>query len=199
MKPAPLPCLPRGTRLPPPERHLGLKKLDYDRLMTVSISRRSVFCRFAHPCAPSGITSAHLILNGLLGVMLGWAAFPAILAALALRAAVPVWRPCGAWRQYLYHGLFGVAAGYVFSRFVQAVAHTHWAKDRRLLRRCAGRYGRWPAYGCGGGLQRRRGFATAARLLFLAHLPSCWQKALSPCSPWALSRVRPEMLRLSAS
>ena len=64
---------------------LGLKKLDYDRLMTVAILAATFFVgSLIH--VPIGITSAHLILNGLLGVILGWAAFPAILAALALQA-----------------------------------------------------------------------------------------------------------------
>lgn len=34
---------------------------------------------------PIGPGSAHLVLNGLLGVLLGWAAFPAILVGLALQ------------------------------------------------------------------------------------------------------------------
>jgi cobalt/nickel transport system permease protein len=35
---------------------------------------------------PIGPTSVHLIMNGLLGLLLGWVAFPAILVALALQA-----------------------------------------------------------------------------------------------------------------
>lgn len=35
---------------------------------------------------PVGPTSAHLLLNGIMGVMLGWAAFPALLVALFLQA-----------------------------------------------------------------------------------------------------------------
>jgi len=35
---------------------------------------------------PLGPVSAHLILNGLLGIVLGWAAFPAILVGLTLQA-----------------------------------------------------------------------------------------------------------------
>ena len=64
---------------------LGLKKLDYDRLMTVAILAAAFFVgSLIH--VPIGLTSAHLILNGLLGVLLGWAAFPAILVALGLQA-----------------------------------------------------------------------------------------------------------------
>jgi cobalt/nickel transport system permease protein len=34
---------------------------------------------------PIGLSNAHLILNGLLGVLLGWAAFPAVFTALLLQ------------------------------------------------------------------------------------------------------------------
>lgn len=34
---------------------------------------------------PLGVTSVHLVLNGLLGLVLGWVAFPAVLVALALQ------------------------------------------------------------------------------------------------------------------
>lgn len=63
----------------------GLKRLDHDRLMTVAILSSAFFvASLIH--VPIGPASAHLVLNGLLGVMLGWAAFPAIFVALALQA-----------------------------------------------------------------------------------------------------------------
>lgn len=37
---------------------------------------------------PMGITSMHLVLNGLVGLVLGWAAFPALLIALLLQAVM---------------------------------------------------------------------------------------------------------------
>ena len=64
---------------------IGLKKLDYDRIMTVSILSATFFvASLIH--VPLGPGSVHLILNGLLGVILGWTAFPAILIALLLQA-----------------------------------------------------------------------------------------------------------------
>ena len=50
-------------------------------------SRGSVFCCEPHPRA-NRFSSAHLILNGLLGVVLGWAAFPVIFVALLLQAVL---------------------------------------------------------------------------------------------------------------
>ncbi|MFV0348373.1 MAG: cobalt transporter CbiM [Halodesulfovibrio sp.] len=64
---------------------IGLKKMDYDNLVTVAILSAAFFvASLIH--VPVGPTATHLVLNGLLGVILGWAAFPAILVALALQA-----------------------------------------------------------------------------------------------------------------
>jgi len=64
---------------------VGLKKLDYDRIMAVAILAAAFFvASLIH--VPLGPGSVHLVLNGLLGVVLGWASFPAILTALLLQA-----------------------------------------------------------------------------------------------------------------
>ena len=65
----------------------ALKKMDYDRIPQVAV----VSCAFfvaALIHVPVGPTSVHLTLNGLTGVLLGWAAFPAILVALFLQAVL---------------------------------------------------------------------------------------------------------------
>jgi cobalt/nickel transport system permease protein len=64
---------------------IGLKSLDYDRIMPVAILTACFFvASLIH--VPIGPSSVHLELNGLLGVVLGWACFPAILVALLLQA-----------------------------------------------------------------------------------------------------------------
>lgn len=66
---------------------VGLKKLDYDRIAHVSILSASFFiASLIH--VPVGPSNVHLILNGIVGLMLGWAAFPAILVALLLHAVL---------------------------------------------------------------------------------------------------------------
>ena len=66
---------------------IGLKKIDYDRIMTVAILSAAFFiASLAH--VPVGPANAHLVLSGLLGVVLGWAAFPSILVALLLQAVL---------------------------------------------------------------------------------------------------------------
>jgi cobalt/nickel transport system permease protein len=64
---------------------IGLKKIDYEHIMPTALLSSAFFvASLIH--VPLGPGSVHLILNGLLGVILGWAAFPAILIALFLQA-----------------------------------------------------------------------------------------------------------------
>ncbi len=63
----------------------GLKRLDYSRMMTTAVLA-SVFFVGSLVHVPLGPSSVHLLLNGLAGVVLGWAAFPCILVALFLQA-----------------------------------------------------------------------------------------------------------------
>ncbi|MCP4021497.1 MAG: cobalt transporter CbiM [Desulfobacteraceae bacterium] len=64
---------------------MGLKKTDYDKIVHVAILASAFFvASLIH--VPFGPVSVHLILNGIVGLLLGWAAFPAILAALILQS-----------------------------------------------------------------------------------------------------------------
>ena len=64
---------------------IGLKKLDYDRIPQAGILSACFFvASLIH--VPIGPSSVHLILNGIIGLLLGWGAFPVILVALALQA-----------------------------------------------------------------------------------------------------------------
>lgn len=63
----------------------GLKRIASENLVTVALLSAAFFvASLIH--VPIGPSSAHLILNGLLGVLLGWAAFPAICIGLFLQA-----------------------------------------------------------------------------------------------------------------
>lgn len=64
---------------------LGLRKMDYERVPQVAILSSAFFVvSLVH--VPLGPASVHLVLNGLIGLVLGWAAFPALLIALLLQA-----------------------------------------------------------------------------------------------------------------
>jgi cobalt/nickel transport system permease protein len=64
--------------------YVGLKKIDSEQIMPVALLSSAFFVAgLIH--VPVGPGSVHLLLIGLLGIMLGWAAFPAILVALFLQ------------------------------------------------------------------------------------------------------------------
>ena len=79
------PVLLSGAALAAAGTAIGLKKLDYDRIAKAGILSAAFFvAALIH--VPIGPSNAHLILNGLVGLLLGWAAFPTILVALVLQA-----------------------------------------------------------------------------------------------------------------
>lgn len=64
---------------------IGLKKLDYEAIPRVAILSAAFFvATLIH--VPIGPVGLHLVLNGLMGLLLGWLAVPAILIALFLQA-----------------------------------------------------------------------------------------------------------------
>lgn len=64
---------------------VGLRKLDYEKIPQVAILSAAFFiASLVH--VPIGPSNVHLILNGLMGLLLGWVAFPAILIGLFLHA-----------------------------------------------------------------------------------------------------------------
>ncbi|SFL44295.1 cobalt/nickel transport system permease protein [Desulfomicrobium norvegicum] len=176
---------------------LGLRRLDYDRLMTVAILAAAFFVgSLVH--IPIGPSSAHLILNGLLGAILGWAAFPAILVALMLQSVL------------FQYGGFTVLGVNAFNMAFPAVLC--FLLLRPLLSR-PGRIRTVAAFCCGAlsvagaGLltalslaQTDEGFLQAARLLFLAHVPVMIVEGIvTTLAVSFLSRIRPELLHFASN
>jgi cobalt/nickel transport system permease protein len=80
------PVLISGAALAVVGTGIGLKKLDYDQIAKAGMLSAAFFvASLIH--IPIGPANAHLILNGVAGLLLGWTAFPAILVALALQGA----------------------------------------------------------------------------------------------------------------
>jgi len=64
---------------------VGLRKINEGNLPLVALLSSAFFvASLVH--LPIGITSVHLLLNGLVGSLLGWAAFPALFVALLFQA-----------------------------------------------------------------------------------------------------------------
>jgi cobalt/nickel transport system permease protein len=79
------PVLLSGAALAAAGTAVGLKKLDYDRLPKAGMLSAAFFvASLIH--VPVGPSNVHLILNGIIGLLLGWGAFPSILIALALQS-----------------------------------------------------------------------------------------------------------------
>lgn len=64
---------------------IAVRRLDYDRIPQAAVLTAAFFVAslFSVPVGPS---SVHLVLNGLMGLVLGWTAVPAILVALIMQS-----------------------------------------------------------------------------------------------------------------
>ena len=64
---------------------VGLRRLDFEQVPQVAMLSSAFFVTSLIQVPLAGV-SVHLVLNGLIGLILGWAAFPALLIALLLQA-----------------------------------------------------------------------------------------------------------------
>jgi cobalt/nickel transport system permease protein len=81
------PVLVTGAGLTATAVGYSLKKMEHKEVPKVAILS-SVFFVASLIHVPLGPLSVHLILNGIIGLLLGWSAFPAILVALALQGVL---------------------------------------------------------------------------------------------------------------
>ena len=66
---------------------VGYRKLNSERIPQVAVLSAAFFiAALVH--VPIGPSNVHLILNGLMGLLLGWVAFPAILVGLLLQSVL---------------------------------------------------------------------------------------------------------------
>lgn len=63
---------------------VAVRRLDYERIPQAAVLAAAFFVA-SLVSVPVGPSSVHLLLNGLIGLILGWAAVPAILVALVLQ------------------------------------------------------------------------------------------------------------------
>jgi cobalt/nickel transport system permease protein len=80
-----LPVLAGGSALAFTGVGIGLAKTDYDQISQVAVLSAGFFvASLIH--VPIGPGQVHLILNGLAGLILGWAVFPALFIGLLLQS-----------------------------------------------------------------------------------------------------------------
>lgn len=82
-----VPVLAAGWAVAAGGTALGLRRTPIERVPEVAVLSAGFFVASLVQ-APVGPASVHLVLNGLLGVVLGWAAFPAVLVGLLLQAVM---------------------------------------------------------------------------------------------------------------
>lgn len=172
----------------------GLRRLDYERVPQVALLSSAFFvASLIH--VPLGGASVHLVLNGLVGLVLGWAAFPAILIALALQAV-------------FFPGLGGFTTLGVNTVVMAAPAVVSYAMFHRLVRSPNQTAAMLTGFAAGAlavllgaallaAVLAAAGkeFETLAQAVLLAHVPVAMVEGLVTSSAVAfLRKVRPALL-----
>lgn len=190
------PVLVTGAALTAVGVAVGLKKMDTEKVPLVGVLSSAFFvASLIH--VPVGPSSAHLVLNGLLGLLLGWTAFPAILVGLALQALL-----------FQFGGLttlgintFNMAMPAVccYYLFARTIAHKHRGLSLGL------------AFVCGfmaislsailvalSLLFTGESFLEAAEVLIVAHLPVMFiEGVITAFCLGFLKKVKPEILQVT--
>lgn len=194
-----LPVLAFGAAVTVAGCALGLRRLTAERIPQAALLSAAFFIA-ALVRFPVGPSSVHLILNGIVGITLGWAAFPTILVAALL--------------QMVMFGFGGVAVlgANVMNMAVPAViagavfhaVSARWMGDEPVKTRrvavaagFAGALGvALTALGVAGSLRLSgREFLPAAELVLMAHVPVMLIEGFFTAAAIGLiARVKPEML-----
>lgn len=144
------PVLISGAALTAVGTSIGLKKLDYERVAQAGILAAAFFvASLVH--VPIGPSNAHLIMNGILGLVLGWGAFPVILVALVL--------------QGFFFQFGGITTLGVNTMIMAAPAVMVYYVFGRWVHR-PGWLGKAAAFGCGAGAVALAAVVMAACLLY---------------------------------
>jgi cobalt/nickel transport system permease protein len=186
------PVLLSGAALAALGTGLGLKKLDYDRIAQAGMLASAFFvASLVH--VPIGPTNAHLIMNGVVGLLLGWSAFPVIAVALLLQGIF-----------FQFGGITTLGINTVIMAAPAVVVY--WLFGRLTGRR--GWTGKGAAFAGGAGAVALSAVIMAAALLFtdenfmgvagatlLLHLPvMAIEGVVTAFCVGFLSKVKPELL-----
>jgi len=188
------PVLASGVAIAVAGTAIGLRKLDYDRIAGAGILSACFFvASLVH--VPLGPSSVHLILNGIVGLLLGWGAFPAILAALILQAMF-----------FQFGGITTLGVNVVIMAMPAVICYLMFGFmiGKKSPLRLAG------AFACGffsvfisavimGGtlMFTEEGFLKASAMIIMAHLPvMIIEGFITVFIVGFLQKVQPEMLSL---
>lgn len=177
---------------------LGLRRLTLERIPAAGVLSASFFvASLIHVSV--GPSSVHLILNGLVGLVLGWAAFPALFVALILQA--------------VFFGYGGITVLGVNTLDIALPAVIVGTALRPLIQRSPPPLAAlWGGIGgaaaialttlfvAGALMLSGDAFLAAARLVFFAHIPVMVIEALiSAGAVLLIRRVKPELFAVMAA
>ena len=172
---------------------VGLKRTSNEQIPEVAILASAFFvASLIH--VPLGPTSVHLILNGLVGLILGWATFPAILVGLLLQALLFQFGGLTTLGVNTFNMAFpGIVCWWIFGPMV---------RGRRPRLALVGAFFCGVLAVLGAGLLvalslylTGKGFEKAAAAVLLAHLPvMALEGILTAFTVAFLRKVRPDML-----
>ncbi len=172
---------------------VGLRKLDFERIPRAAVLS-SAFFVISMIHVPLPATTEHLTLIGLMGLVLGWAAFPAVLIALLLQA---VFFSHGGLTSLgvntLIMALPAVICHYLFRRAVRSRSEAAVFRIGFMVGVTATLLG--ASLAVGSLLAAGRQFQMAGQILAAAHLPLAVVEGLVTAAVVVLLRkVRPELL-----
>lgn len=171
---------------------MGLKRMDLERIPATGVLAASFFvASLIH--VPVGPSSVHLILNGLAGIVLGWAAFPALFVGLLL--------------QTVFFGFGGITALGVNTVSIAGPAVLTGMLFTPLIRRTGLPMAAvWAGIGGAFAIATTtasvglalaltgEAFLVAAKLVFLAHIPvMVIEGLLTAAAVYLVRMVKPEM------
>lgn len=173
---------------------LGLRKMNAEKIPETALMTAAFFvASLVH--VPIGPSSSHLVLNGLMGLILGWVAFPAVFTALALQAVL-----------FQFGGLTTLGVN-TFNMAIPAVAagfFLRWCVKFQLGPRgyavIAGIAGSFAVLASAFMVAvtlslAGESFVSVARLIFMAHIPiAVIEGIISGAVVSFLLRVKPGML-----
>ena len=189
-----MPVIVTGTVVAVAAVGYGLQRIDAERLPYVGLMSAAFFvASLVH--VPIGPSNVHLILNGLLGVVLGWAAVPAIFVGMLLQAVFFGYGGITVLGvNTLIMGLPAVACWFLFARPMRKGAPFLWgaaAGATAIVLTCGGVALALALSG--------REFLPAAQLVCIAQLPVMVMEAmLTGTIAVFLRQVKPEVLSLSS-
>lgn len=181
-----------GTVLAVAGLGLGLKKLDVERIPAAGVLSATFFiASLIH--VPIGPSSVHLILGGMAGLILGWAAFPALFVGLLLQA--------------VFFGFGGVTVlGVNTLNIALSAVIVYYICRHGMAQRSANIAAAWGVFGGALAIALTTGlvaislmlsgdeFLPAAKLVFFAHLPvMVIEGLLTGAAVFLAHRVKPEL------